>query len=278
MEKRFRMPIIASIFLIIVVIILQLLPLTIDGYIDDLIPIIPGGTFLDVMICLLLPFLFMIIMLFLGPIITIGMVRMHKIIKLKKYDYFIIPIEKKISGKRILLRAAFPGLLAVNVAIYMSFSNSVNQLFYYGGGEPQNIAVVIEYISILLGVPIASLVILPIWMLQSSGLMSSKRIESYNRPVTPDIESVGQFYTKMLKGYVGISTIIAYGLILYQIFTTTSNSSTILVVFIDPIVIILVFIPISLFIEMRFSKINTRLDLYYKKLSIDTTPKTIKIE
>jgi len=108
--------------------------------------------------------------------------------------------------------------------------------------------------------------------------MSSKRIESYNRPVTPDIESVGQFYAKMLKGYVGISTIVAYSTILWRIFTTTSNSSTILIVFIDPIVIILVFIPISLIIEMRSSKINARVDSYYKKLSIDTTPKTIKIE
>ena len=278
MEKRFRMPIIASIFLIIVVLILQLLPLMIGGTIDDLIPIIPGGTFLDVMISLLIPFLFMIIMLFLGPIVTIVMVRMHKIIKLNKYDYFIIPIEKKFSGKRILLRAAFPGLLAVNVAIYMSFSGALNQLFYYNGAEAQNIAIVIEYMSILLGIPIASLIILPIWMLQSSGLMSSKRIESYNRPVTPDIESVGQFYTKMLKGYVGISTIIAYSLILIEIFTTTNDSSIILLVFIDPIVIILIFIPISLFIEMRAGKINTRVDSYYKKLGIDTTPKTIKIE
>jgi len=278
MEKRFIMPIIASAFLFIIVLILSFIPFMIPNPVDDMIPIIPGGTFSDVLISLLIPYLFMMIMLFLGPIMTIGMVRMHKIIKLKKYDYFIIPIEKKMSGKRILLRAVFPGLLAVNVAIYMSFSNSINQLFYYNGADPQNIAAVIEYMAILLGIPIASLIILPIWMLQSSGLMSSKRIESYNRPVTPDIESVGQFYTKMLKGYVGISTVIAYSLILYEIFTTTSDSSTILIVFIDPIVIILVFLPISLFIEMRASKINTRLDSHYKKLSIDTTPKTIKIE
>ncbi len=151
----------------------------------------------------------MIIMLFLGPIVTIGMVRIHKIIKMKKYDYFIIPIEKKLSGGRILLRAAFPGLLAVNIAIYMSLSGGLNHLFYYDGADPQNIAIVIEYISIILGMPIASLIIIPIWMLQSSGLMSTKSVESYNRPVTPDIESVGQFYSKMLKGYVGISTIIA---------------------------------------------------------------------
>ena len=92
MEKRFRMPIIASTFLLIVVIILSFLPLMTENPEEDLIPIIPGGTFSDLVLSLLIPFLFMIIMLFLGPIVTIGMVRMHKIIKMKKYDYFIIPI------------------------------------------------------------------------------------------------------------------------------------------------------------------------------------------
>lgn len=262
----------------IVAIILSFLPLIGGISTEDLIPIIPGGTFSDLVLSLLIPFLFMIIILFLGPIVTIGMVRMHKIIKMKKYDYFIILIEKKLSGKRILLRAAFPGLLAVNIAIYMSLSGGLNHLFLYNGAEPENIAAVIEYISIILGMPVACLIIIPIWMLQSSGLMSSKRIESYNRPVTPDVESVGQFYTKMLKGYVGISTIIAYSLILYKVFTTTSDFSTILIVFIDPIVIILVLLPISLLTEMSASKINTRLNSYYKKFSIDTTPKTIIIE
>ena len=82
----------------------------------------------------------------------------------------------------------------------------------------------------------------------------------------------------MLKGYVGISTIIAYSAILIEVFTRTNDSSIILFVFIDPIVIILILLPISLIVEMRASKINTRLVSYYKKLSIDTKPKTIKIE
>ncbi len=45
MEKRFRMPIIASIFLLIVVIILNFLPLITNTSVDDFVPIIPGGTF-----------------------------------------------------------------------------------------------------------------------------------------------------------------------------------------------------------------------------------------
>jgi hypothetical protein len=117
------------------------------------------------------------------------------------------------------------------------------------------------------------------WMLQSSGLMGAKKIESYNRPVTPDIESVGQFYIKMLKGYVGISTIIAYALILIQFLSASSEFQNILmIVFVDPILIVMFSLPIALIIEIRASKINERMEKYYRKLNIDTIPKIIKIE
>jgi ABC-type multidrug transport system fused ATPase/permease subunit len=109
--------------------------------------------------------------------------------------------------------------------------------------------------------------------------MCSKRIESYNRPVTPDIESVGQFYIKMLKGYVGISTVVSYTVILFEIFkTSTDISLTVLMVFVDPIVIIMIFTLISLVFEMRANNLNVRVNKNLEKLNIDITPKTIKIE
>lgn len=278
MEKRFIMPTIVSLFLTIIALFLSFIPLMTIDIATDYIPIIPGGVISDVVISILIPYFFMFLLLFIGPVIALILVRVHKLIKLNKYDYFIITIEKKLSGARILLRSTFPGLLAVNIAIYISLYSGLNPLFYFNGADPQMIPVVIEYIAIIIGIPIACIIILPIWILESSGLMCSKRIESYNRPVAPDIESVGQFYLKMLKGYVGISTIVAYGLILYQFLTSGSSSTAILVVFIDPIIIILIFLPISLLIEMSSSRLNARLGSYYEKLSIDITPKTIKIE
>ena len=197
---------------------------------------------------------------------------------MNKYDYFIIEIGKKLSGKRILLRAVLPGLLAINIAIYISLYGAYNPLFSEQGADPRNLPVVIEWISIIVGIPVVCIIVLPLWMLESSGLMCSKRIESYNRPVTPDIEGVGYFYIQMLKGYVGISTVIAYGLILYQFFTTSSSTVTLFIVFIDPIVIMLILMPISLLIEIRAPKLNERLFSYYKKLGIEPAPKTIKIE
>ncbi len=278
MEERFKMPSIVSIFLLIITTFLSFLPLIYADDSTDLIPIIPGGLVSDVLVSILIPFFFMLILLFLGPIIVQILVRIHKLMKLNKYEYFIIPTDKVLSGKRILLRAIFPGLLAINIAIYISLYGDLNPLFHHTGADPQNLPIVIEYIAIIIGIPAACVIMLPIWMLESSGLMCSRQVELYNRPVTPDIESVAQFYIKMLKGYVGISTIIAYGLILYRFYTISSDTSTILIVFIDPIVIILILVPISLLVEMRSRKLIARLGSYYEKISIDITPKTIKIE
>ncbi|MHA1374154.1 MAG: hypothetical protein ACTSR7_07650 [Promethearchaeota archaeon] len=182
MEKRFLMPAIISIILTILASILALLPLFYGEL--ELIPVIPGNAALDSIISVIIPFSSMFIMLLLGPIIGLILIRLHKLMKLKKFDYFIVKIEKKLSGSRILLRAIFPGLFAINIAMYISFSSSLSSLIY---NDPGNIGATIEYASIIIGIPIASLLVLPLWILQSLGLMCSKKVELYKRPVTPDI-------------------------------------------------------------------------------------------
>ena len=182
---------------------------------------------------------------------------------------------------RILIRSILPGVLAVNLAIYIYLYGGINDLIVQGGSAAESIPSVIEYTAVLFGIPIASLIIIPLWMIETSGLTGSKRIESYNRPVTPDIENVSQFYIKLLKGFVGISFVVTYTVILYRYFTTADFSgsySPILIVFLDPILIILFSLPIALIIEMREEKISAKMQKYLKKIKIDTTPKTIKIE
>ena len=275
MEKRFIMPAIVSIILTIVSVVLALLPF-LHQLGSEIIPIIPGTAMVDSIVSIILPFFFMFIMLLLGPVIALILIRLHKILKLKKYDYFVVKSEKKLSGIRILLRSIFPGLLAINIAMYISFSSTLSSYIYY---DPENIGATIEYAAVIVGIPVASLLVLPLWILQSLGLMCSKNVELYKRPVTPDIEGVGQFYFKMLKGYVGISTVISYSWILVDIFqTSTDIRATLLMVFIDPIVIIMIFMLISLVFEMRADKLNSRVNMSLNKLKIDTTHKVIKIE
>ena len=272
MEKRLILPAILSIILLILAIWLSFLPvMSGDDY--DIVALYPGTGVSDILLTIIIPFICMIVILFLGPFIVILLVKLHKIMKLNKYDYFIIKSEKVLPGSRIILRTIFPGLLAVNIGIYIGLSNSLASLIV---ADTSSIFGTVEYCSVVVGMPIAIILIFPLWMLQSSGLMCKKRIEKYNRPVSPDIESVGQFYLKMMKGYVGISTIISYTAILITVYQT--GGTEVYLLFVDPVLIVLLSLPGSLLVEMRAKKTSSQLNTHYEKGKIDTTPKTIKIE
>ena len=273
MEKRFVLPAIVTIIILIMAIVTSFVIAPGEG---DAVPIIPGGIRTDLTVVILLPIVFIVLSLFYGPIIAIYLARFHKIIRLKKYEYFVTPIEKELSGPRIILRAFYPGLLAINIAIYITLYERFNTLFA-SGEAANNVPVVIEYIATLIGIPITCLIIIPIWILQSSGLMCNRKIALYKRPVTPDIESVGSFYSKIMKGYVGISTVTTYTLILYNEFLKSSDSYIYMLVFVDPLLIILMFVLISMLLEMYLQKINKFLFQKLEKLGIKTLPQVITI-
>lgn len=133
-----------------------------------------------------------------------------------------------------------------------------------------------EYGAVIFGMPIATILILPLWMLESSGLIGKKRVEQYNRPVSPDIEGVGQFYLQMIKGYVGISTVVAYTTVIITVYEM--GGADLYLLFVDPLIVMFLLLPASLLVEIRVMKTNSQLNRFYEKLQLDTTPKTIKIE
>lgn len=272
MEKRHILPAILSIILTIAAIGLSFLPLR-DGFDFDAIPLYPGNALSDIILVMVIPYLIVFVILFLGPFIVIFFIKIHKIMKLNKYDYFIVKNEKNLPGLRIILRALFPGLLAVNIGIYVGLSSTLASWIVT---DPNNLFGAVEYGAVIFGMPIATILILPLWMLESSGLIGKKRVEQYNRPVSPDIEGVGQFYLQMIKGYVGISTVVAYTTVIITVYEM--GGADLYLLFVDPLIVMFLLLPASLLVEIRVMKTNSQLNRFYEKLQLDTTPKTIKIE
>ncbi len=247
---------------------------------NDFASIIPGDMPADWSIAMIIPYIVTILAIFIAPYLAFYFARIHKIAKLNKYDYFVIPIEKKLSPARIILRSFFPGLLAINIAIYIATYGVLDPYFIQENiaAEPGISPIAIEMYACAIGAPIAILIIAPIWTLQASGLMCAKKVDTYNRPVTPDIESVSSFYSKTLKGYVGISTITAYALILYQFSQTNTQTISYLIVFLDPIALIFFLVPISTLLEIRLNALNKKLFSRLEKVGINTKLKTIKLD
>ena len=272
MEKRFKGPVILS--LLITVYAFAFLYLIPDE--GDLIPLYPGGATSDYILVIVIPVVIMILMYFIGHLIAKAFIPIHKALKLNRYDYFLIQPEKKLTGSKIIIRSVYPGLLAINIAIYISLIGEYNYLFYARSDEA-SLPVMIEWISLIIGMPIAILIITPIWILDNAGLMCSLNQDKYKNRVSPDIESVGRFYSTVFKGYVGISTIVTYILIIYTFANQGVTLENYFIIFIDPIVIILFFVFLSLILEAGMNNINKRLMKGFEKMGISLIPQEIKI-
>ena len=272
MEKRFIGPIILSL-LILVYGFAFLFLINLEG---DLIPIYPGGALSDYILVIVIPIVIMIVMYFVGHYIAKMFFSIHKVLKLNRYEYFLIDPEKKITASKIIIRSVYPGLLAINIAIYLALLGEFNYLFAVRSDEP-NLPAMIEWISMIVGIPIAILIITPIWILDSAGLMCSLNLDKYKNRVTPDIESVGRFYSTVFKGYVGISTIVTYILIIYTFAQQGVTIQNYFIIFIDPFVLILFFVFLSLILEAGMNQINKRLMKGFEKMGINVTPQEIKI-
>ncbi len=275
MEKRLIVPSIISISIIIFGLVLSYGVFGLADDTEDMASIIPGNASADWLVAMFLPYIVTILAIFIAPYLAFYFARIHKMAKLNKYEYFVVPLEKKLSPARIILRAFFPGLLAINIAIYLTTYGVLNKYFV---DEYTMAPVAIEMFACAIGAPIAILIITPIWTLQASGMMCGKKVEIYNRPVTPDIESVSSFYSKTLKGYVGISTIATYSLLLYQYLQVETEPLAYLIVFLDPFLLILFLVPLSTLLEIKLNALNKKLFSSLEKVGINTKLKTIKLE
>jgi len=272
MEKRFIGPIILSLLLLVYAFSFIFF-ISMD---KDIIPFIPGTGASDYILAVIFPIGIMIIMYFVGHYFVKIFIPIHKALKLNRYDYFIFKTEKKIRGLKLIIRSAYPGLLAINIAMYIALYGLFKNVVYVEG-EGQGLPVAIEWSAIIIGIPLATLIITPIWMLESSGLMCSINQEKYKNPVSPDIESVGRFYSTVFKGYVGISTVVTYILILFAFAEAGVTLGNYFIIFIDPLALILFFVFLSLILEVRVNNINKRLTKIYEKMGINLTPQEIKI-
>ena len=272
MEKRFIGPVILSLVLLAYAFSF----IFIVGWNEDIIPIFTGTGLSDYLFSILFPIGIMILMYFIGHYIARGLIPIHKALKLNRYNYFIIQPEKNLRGSKIISRSIYPGLLAINIAMYIALYGVFRGVFYTSRGA-EGLPSTIEWVAILIGIPIATLIITPIWILESSGLMCSLDPEKYKNRVSPDIESVGRFYSTIFKGYVGISTIVTYMLILLTFAEQGVTLDNYFIIFIDPFALILFFVFLSLILEVGFNKINGKIMTRYEKMGISLEPQEIKI-
>ncbi len=241
----------------------------------ELIPIIPGSVIIDVIILLILMPIIGYLLIWFSP--TIAMV------------YF--KIYRRIFGKSRLLyldmkaqlgkwtisdvskRAITPGLLIC--VLSQVIVNSTGANMWAIGGVPNNMILAL-FNAAFIAFPIVILLLVPLWLLYDSGVMSKTDPEKALKRRSPEtVETVHKFYISKFKGF-GIISFLAnlISLIIQTIFLSLTPLIILFVVLV-PFLGIALIIPAQIIHEKQLplmtKKIHESTMLHKSKLSLITT-------
>jgi len=196
-----------------------------------------------------MPFIFNLIAIPFGILFIRVYFLISKILK-RNYDFKITILEgEKIKGFPTFTRTLLPSFLSLSIGlVIMNFYWLINVRII--GYDPTTTIL----FAALLTTPLCSILIIPIWLFHDCGIIEIKRLRKDFR-LSPEVNSVGQFYKYLLRGYAGITTPIFYYLTFAKIFTETEPLLQI-VIFFFPIALIGYFMPLTIIYELLFNKIK----------------------
>ena len=161
-----------------------------------------------------------IIAYFLSPSISVFLWKLHRLLTNRNYNYYIQVFDNESLSYRQPRRTILPAFVALGISYSISnirvLANTIFVTESFGSLAPEAQTIVISmallFILLLLSCFI-TLLFTPMWLMQDKGLVC----ELKSKPrVTADIEGVGNWYLKMMKGFAGVSTIVAYIFTIFQ--------------------------------------------------------------
>ena len=176
--------------------------------------ILPGDILLDFIWLYVLSGIIGSVLYFATPNISKFLLRVHKSIRGRDAHYYSQKIDYQASGISQMRRTLIPAFAAFGISYSISNIQNIANVIFVSEGfisldeQAQTIISSLSLLFILLLVAcFIMLVFTPIWLLQDSGLVC----ELEKKPGTiSEIEGVGNWYLKMMKGFAGVSTIVAY--------------------------------------------------------------------
>ena len=182
--------------------------------------LLPGGILLDFIWLYVLSFIVGAIIYFATPAISSFLWKLHRFLTRGNYNYFVQDFKAQGISSPQPRRMILPAFVALGISYSISNIRSLANLIFvsesFGSLAPEAQTIVTSmsllFILLLLSCFITVL-FAPMWLMQDNGLVS----ELKSKPrVTADIEGVGSWYLKMMKGFAGVSTLVAYIFTIYQ--------------------------------------------------------------
>lgn len=218
---------------------------------DGIYRILPGDILLDFIWLYTFAVIVGTVVYFASPRMSIFFWKLHKLITGKNYNYYIQKIDDRTSPSNPLRRMFLPALVALGISYSISnVPRAVNMIIVtesFGtlAPEAQTIVVSIALLFILLlSASFIALLFTPMWLMQDKGLVCERKATSRT---TADIDGVGNWYLKMMKGFAGISTVVAYAFTIIQtiewyqfVLLSPPEGGFSLVIFLIPVIAVVV--------------------------------------
>ena len=166
----------------------------------------------------------------------------------------------------------FPSLMAANFALLLIFEPSVMDFPLFQGfyGNPSTI-ILMFFILCTLTMILAMSLFSAVWFLMDAGIVvtNKKKVENTNNPV--EVQSIGRWYLRLLKGYSGISVLISLYTFLINMYDKYGGQMHFSIpIFIIPLPIFLSLwiLPAILLFDVTFKNRKRYIQKYAKKLGI----------
>jgi hypothetical protein len=176
--------------------------------------ILPGDILFDFIWLYIISGVIGAVLYLVSPKISRFLWRVHMSFRGKNAQYQLQEISIGTSASTQIRRMLIPAFASLGISYSISNMQSiadaivVTEVFADLAVEAQTIITILSLFFILLLVAcFIMLIFSPIWLLQDIGLVC----ESEKKPgAIAEVEGVGNWYLKMMKGFAGISTIVAY--------------------------------------------------------------------
>ncbi|MFX1606628.1 MAG: hypothetical protein ACFFDD_12065 [Promethearchaeota archaeon] len=213
--------------------------------------ILPGGILVDFIWLYFFSIVIGLIVYFASPMFSVLFWRLHRVLTSNNYNYYVQELGNETMSTSQPRRMILPAFVALGISYSISnirfLANTifVSESFGTLASEAQTIVISMALLFILLLLSgFITFLFAPMWLMQDKGLVCELKTKPR---MTADIEGVGNWYLKMMKGFAGISTVVAYIFTIFQtvewyqfVLTSPPEGGFTLLIFLIPVVAVIV--------------------------------------
>lgn len=213
--------------------------------------VLPGNILFDFIWLYILSSFVGVLIYFVSPSISVLLWKLHRYLTSKNYNYYLQEFSTQSISSPQPRRMILPAFVALGISFSISnIRGLANAIFVFDSSgsiapEAQTIATSMALLFILLLLScFIVLLFVPMWLMQDKGLVCELKTKPR---MTADIEGVGNWFLKMMKGFAGISTIVAYIFTIFQtiewyqfVLTSPPEGGLTLLIFLIPVAAVIV--------------------------------------